>query len=148
MKIAIPILALLAALGPSATASAKTLCVRTTATPGNAPSFYVMKKIKLKPGAAGPVHGYLIRESDSHKSPIYGSYAAFEGTALFAVTVAGGGLGPQGGGYSYGAILHNFGVATDGTEGDYALNLGDGTSTTQLTGDTTVVDCQTVPKFP
>jgi hypothetical protein len=124
--------------------AAKNLCVRTSE-PGPDPFVYVLRKVKLKPGAFGPVSGYLIGiEGANETSPLSGSYGVSGGTAYFTVV-----LGASSSGFGYGYAVHNFGIALDGSGGtDYATHHSQGGVVVESSGSTERVDCKTVPDFP
>lgn len=127
-------------------AAAKDLCVQTTEPGGGIdPYVYVLKKVKLKPGAFGPVSGYLIAiEGANDTWPLFGSYGVFGDSARFTIV-----LGVASGGYGYGYAIHNFGIFLDGGgQIDYATHHSDGGIETESSGSTAVVDCKTVPGFP
>jgi hypothetical protein len=124
--------------------AAKDLCVRTQE-PGPDPFVYVLKKVKLKPGAFGTVSGYLkVVEGSGEAFPLFGSYGVSGGSANFTVV-----LGASSSGLGHEYVIHNFGIGLDGSGGtDYATHHGQGGAVTESSGSTEVVDCKTVPGFP
>jgi hypothetical protein len=131
---------------PARPAAAKDLCVQTTEpASGPDPYVYVLRKVKLKPGAFGPVSGYLMAlEGADETSPLFGSYGVFGDSAYFTVV-----LGAASSGYGYDYVIHNFGIQLDGGgQTDYATHHSQGGVETESSGSTAVVDCKMVPGFP
>jgi hypothetical protein len=125
-------------------AAAKDLCLRTTE-PGPDPYVYVLKRVKLKPGAFGPVSGYLTAiEGANETFPLSGSYGVSGGSAYFTLV-----LGASSSGYGYDYAIHNFGIDLDGSGGTvYATRHSQGGVEVESSGTTEPVDCKTVPDFP
>jgi hypothetical protein len=133
-----------ATTGLSRPAAAKKLCLETTAPEGAGnPYVYVLEKVKLKSGAYGPVHGYLVRADGDQAFALSGSYAVYGDAAEFTVL-----LGAYFGAYGYTYRVHQFGIGVDGSGGqDYNRTIATDLET-ETVGDTTTVDCKTAPDLP
>lgn len=117
-------------------AAAKDLCVQTSE-PGPDPYVYVLKKVKLKAGAFGPVSGYLMAiEGANDTFPLFGSYGVSGGSAYFTVV-----LGASSSGFGYDYAIHNLGIVLDGSGGtDYATHHSQGGAVVESSRSTAVVD--------
>jgi|GEM_PF-3740331 len=134
----------LAAFGVSTPSAAKKLCG--TLSGAGETRFYLLEKVKTKPGSYGPVHGYFVTAS-GQSAPFSGHYAMYGGDSVL-VSVS---EGVSSSGFGFATRLHNFDAPlSEGPTGSDYPTLVDGNSEgvfeLEITS-TQWVDCDDVPPF-
>ena len=135
-----------AILASHGSALAKNVCVHTTAQGG----WTFVFKASSRPGAAGAVQGYSIRD-DGFASPISGGYAVGGVILHLGITRYTSGFFVQNftGGSNSTTAFHHVLVRFDGSSGtDIGWMNTETGSIVNASGVVRLVDCRTVPRLP